>query len=177
MEIEVRARIGNFAEIKKALEIKARFLATSDEDDLYLRHASDTGRSLVLRIRKKEDGAMLTFKGKSTGDDTAWPDVDLPLSHPDNLEQLLLASGYVQVVHICKHRLTYHTDDFEINLDKIEDLGDFIEIEGRGDETMRQTVERDISHFLVSLGVQESRIIRKGYVPLMLEKIALTYGQ
>jgi len=177
MEIEVRARIENFVEIKKALESKAQFITALDEGDLYLRHTSDIERSLVLRIRKKNGGAILTFKGKSKGDDTAWPDVDLPLSQPDELEQLLLASGYILVVHINKHRLTYRTDNFEINLDTIEDLGDFIEIEGRGDETMRQSVEQGISQFLVSLGIQESQIIRKGYVPLMLEKIESTHGQ
>ena len=122
MEIEVRARINDASKIKDLLQTKAEFVESSNENDLYLRHESDVGRSLVLRIRRKENGSFLTFKGKSKGDDTAWPDVDLPLSHPDDLENLLLGSDYIEVVRINKHRSTYREQDFEINLDEIDTI-------------------------------------------------------
>jgi adenylate cyclase class 2 len=172
MEIEVRAKIKDIAAMKATLEAEAEFLGSSEEDDLYLRHENDIRQTVIFRIRRKESGAVFTVKGKSSGDDTAWPDVDLPLVHPDDLEDLLLQGGYIQVVRIEKRRLTFQARNFEINLDIINDLGNFIEIEGRGSNEERYSVEQAISRFLVYLGITESDIIRKGYVPLMLEKIA-----
>lgn len=172
MEIEIRARVNDVSKIKASLQAETKFIETSNENDLYLRHKGDVERLIVLRIRRKENGALLTFKGKAKGDDTAWPDVDLPLSRPDDLEHLLLESGYVEVVRILKHRSTYRMNDFEINLDEIDDLGIFIEIEGHGTEEEREKVERDITQFLTDRGIQQSDIIRKGYVKLMLEKIS-----
>lgn len=172
MEIEIRARVENLSEIRDILGVKGKPVGFSSEDDLYLRHESDIERSLVLRIRRMKDGSLLTFKGKAKGDDTAWPDVDLPLFHPDDLEKLLLGSGYVEVVRIQKCRSTYCTDEFEINLDKIERLGNFIEIEGRGTDESRSVIEQDMTRLLIELGIQESAIIRKGYVALMLDKLS-----
>ncbi|HKZ41964.1 MAG TPA: class IV adenylate cyclase [Candidatus Hodarchaeales archaeon] len=177
MEIEVRARINDASKIKDLLQTKAEFVESSNENDLYLRHESDVERSLVLRIRRKENGSFLTFKGKSKGDDTAWPDVDLPLSHPDDLENLLLGSDYIEVVRINKHRSTYREQDFEINLDEIDNLGSFIEIEGRGTDSDRTAVEEKITKFLIDLGIQKSNIIRKGYVTLMLEKVSSSHNK
>lgn len=173
MEIEIRARIKNPEEAKKNLDLQAVHKESSDEHDLYLRHEGDVNRVLVLRIRRKKSGAVLTFKGKSTGDDTAWTDADLPLADPDNLQKLLLASGYMEVVEIKKHRERYDLEGFEVNFDEIESLGTFIEIEGRGEESDRAAVEEKITELLSGLGIQKDDIIRKGYVPLMLEKMSL----
>ena len=169
MEIELRANVNDPAALRDALAIQAEHKGTSNEHDFYLRHKSDKDRSLILRIRRKESGSLLTFKGKALGDDTAWPDIDIPLTDADSLQQLLLGSGYVKVVEIKKRRASYRLEDFEINVDEIENLGVFVELEGRGDEESRKKIEEKIMNLLVSLGIQNENIIRKGYVALMLE--------
>lgn len=174
MEIEARAHVEKPEEIKETLSLHGQYKGSFYEDDLYLRHISDTERSLVLRIRRGENGiAQLTFKGKSKGDDTAWPDVDLPLSEPDALEKLLLENEYVRVVSIKKHRLRYAVDGLEVNLDIVEGLGTFIEIEARGGENERAEIEAMLVKKLVKFGVSDKEIVRKGYVTLMLEKVSV----
>jgi len=170
MEIELRASVDDPDAVRNVLATQAEHKATSNEHDFYLRHESDKERSLILRIRRKENGSLLTFKGKALGDDTAWPDVDIPLTNSDSLQQLLLGSGYVKVVEIKKRRSSYRLEDFEINVDEIENLGTFVEIEGRGDEEGREKIEEKIASLLSSLGIQNENIIRKGYVALMLEQ-------
>ncbi|MEP7162201.1 MAG: class IV adenylate cyclase [Candidatus Moraniibacteriota bacterium] len=170
MEIEIRAKVDDRANLEARLEAEAKFITASVEDDVYFKHETDLERKLVLRIRRKASGSILTFKGKTTGDDTAWQDVDLPLSNPDDLENILFSNNYVKVVQIQKSRRSYALQDYEVNLDDITGLGTFIEIEGRGDETERRQVEDDISLVLNNLGVSKEHIIRKGYVALMLEK-------
>lgn len=173
MEIELRASADDPDAIRNALATQAKHRGTSNEHDFYLRHESDKDRSLILRIRRKENGSMLTFKGKASGDDTAWSDIDIPLTDSDSLQQLLLGSGYVKVVEIKKRRSSYCLEDFEINVDEIENLGVFVEIEGRGDEENRAKIEEKIMNLLVSFGIQNENIIRKGYVALMLEQTSI----
>lgn len=170
MEIEIRAQIHNIKDLAEVLKAEAEFIEAHEENDLYLRHASDTERTLILRIRRTSKGSELTFKGKAKGCDTAWADVDLPLLNPDDLERLLLSNNYVKVVSINKHRSTFKMGCFEINLDEIDDLGDFIEIEGRGTENERNSIEEKIIEILSKLSISNSDIIRRGYVSLMLEK-------
>ncbi|OHA85640.1 MAG: hypothetical protein A2481_01190 [Candidatus Yonathbacteria bacterium RIFOXYC2_FULL_47_9] len=141
---------------------------TKKEKDLYFKHQSDKERKLVLRIRKTSKGDILTFKAKSKGADTAWPDVDMPLTHAKTLESILRNSGYEEVVVITKNRTTFRYESLEINVDHIKELGWFVEIEARGKQSERKKLEKRLSDFLIELGINKDDIIRQGYVPLAL---------
>ncbi len=170
MEIEIRAKIGNPRKIitllKKDKEVV--FIKEKTEKDIYFKHITDVSRKLVLRIRRTASGDMFTFKAKSTGDDTAWPDVDMPLRNAKSLEKILRGNDYVEVITITKKRATYSKNKFELNLDHIKELGWFIEIEGRGTQRERKHIEQELHVILLSLGIDQKDIVRQGYVPLAL---------
>lgn len=172
MEIEIRAKIAKPKEIinllKKDKEIV--FVGEKMEKDIYFKHATDIGRKLILRIRRTKTGDILTFKAKSSGDDTAWTDVDLPLSDAKNLENILRGSDYVEVVTITKKRSTYTKKKLEINVDHIKELGWYIEIEGRGTQKERNHIEENLANTLSEFGVHKNDIVRQGYVPLAIAK-------
>ena len=172
MEIEIRARIGNPKKITNLLKKDGGviFVGEKTEKDTYFKHSTDIDRKLVLRIRKTKSGDMLTFKAKSKGDDTAWPDVDLPLGDAKSLEKILRGSDYEEVITITKSRSTYKKKNFEINIDNIKELGWFIEIEGRGTQKERKHIEKEINETLRLFGINQIDIVRQGYVPLALAK-------
>lgn len=172
MEIEIRAKIGKPKEITSLLkkDKETVFVGEKMEKDIYFKHSTDTERKLVIRIRKTKNGDILTFKAKSTGDDTAWPDVDLPLNDAKSLEKILRGSNYVEVVTITKKRATYNKKEFEINVDHIKELGWFIEIEGRGTQKQRKQIEKELNETLRLFGINQTDIVRQGYVPLALAK-------
>ncbi len=174
MEIEIRAKIDNPKKITNLLKKDKNvvFVSEKAEKDIYFKHSTDIDRKLVLRIRRTKSGDMLTFKAKSKGDDTAWPDVDLPLNDAKSLEKILRGSDYEEVVTITKKRSTYKTrkEKFEINIDHIKELGWFIEIEGRGTQKERKHIEENLNKTLTSLGINQADIVRQGYVPLALAK-------
>lgn len=172
MEIEIRAKIIKPKELIKLLrkDKETIFVDEKQEKDIYFKHSTDTDRKLVLRIRRTKKGDMLTFKSKSKGDDTAWPDVDLPLSDAKSLENILRDSNYEEVVTITKRRTTYAKKKFEINVDQIKELGWFVEIEGRGTQRERRRIEDDIASILQIFGIDKDDIVRQGYVPLALAK-------
>jgi len=174
MEIEIRAKIGNPKKITSSLKKDKNvvFVSEKAEKDVYFKHSTDTDRKLVLRIRKTKNGDTLTFKAKSKGDDTAWPDVDLPLNDAKSLEKILRGSDYEEVVTITKKRATYKTkkEKFEINVDHIQELGWFVEIEGRGTQRERKSVEKKLNETLALYGIAQTDTVRQGYVPLALAK-------
>lgn len=174
MEIEIRAKLVSGKKLIDALNKTkgVKFIGTYKEDDRYFKHATDIQRNLVLRIRRKKDKAILTFKSKAKGKDTAWPDIDLSLSDPKVLEGILLSNNYVDVVRIKKDRFMFAKGNFEINVDKIDGLGWFIEIEGRGNAKERKKIETAIHDLFKDFSIEKDQIIERGYVPLMLEKAA-----
>ena len=175
MELEIRARVNDvklFAEklnSLKSLTIKAE---NERQVDTYIKHGLDKDRLLVLRIRRKEKKAVLTFKKKSSGKDVLWKDIDIPLDNPDLLEDILLSSGYVYVVLIDKIRNSYKYGEYEINFDSILNLGTFVEIEFISKEGEDVNVKtKEIKQLLNKLGCSDNDIIEKGYVKLMEENM------
>lgn len=172
MEIEIRAKIENPKKIISLLkkDNEVSFIGEKEEKDIYFKHVTDIARDLVIRIRRTKSGDILTFKSKSKGDDTAWPDVDLPLDNAKSLEKILRCSNYEEVVTITKKRVTYNKNKFEINVDHIKELGWFIEIEGRGTQKQRKRIEKELNETFRLFGVNQTDIVRQGYVPLVLAK-------
>lgn len=174
MEIEIRAKIDNLKEVERCFnELKeVQILAQAVRQvDTYLRHQADKERLLVIRIRRKDKQAILSFKAKSVDPkgDTAWYDYDTEISAPNKLEDILISSGYVYVCVIDKVRDSFKWQNFEINIDNIRDLGLFIEIEAQGEAKDIEEKKKEMSKILEKLGVASSDIIEKGYVSLMLE--------
>jgi len=176
MEIEIRAKIPDLPAFLRKLnglpEVKAEKSGVH-EVDTYLKHGQDKERILVLRIRRRPTGAILTFKTKSQGKDVAWHDIDLPLHDPDMLEDILLNSGYVYVVLIDKVRDAFRRGAIEINVDQIRELGNFVEVafETSGSATPQQirTKTAELKQLLAELGCGQGDIVEKGYVKLMEE--------
>lgn len=169
-EVEIRARASHTT-IRNALNtIKASKQSSSHEHDEYFKFGLDVERRLVLRIRKKAGRSLLTFKGSSKiPEDVAWQEWETEAPDPDALEKLLLSNGLVRVVTIDKKRETYKHNDFEINLDLIEGLGEFVEVELIGDDA--EACKQRLEQFLEKdLGILPSAFVKKGYVPLMLEE-------
>lgn len=171
LEIEIRAKSNKKIEEKISKDESFKLISETDQTDTYYKHHCDVDRKLVLRIRKIGDKSLLTFKLKAVGEDTAWADVDIPLDYPDNLEKIFRASDYEKVVVINKKRKTYNHNGFEVNVDDIENLGFFIELEGRGNEESRREIEIALDQIMAHLDIKPDDIIRKGYVALMLENL------
>lgn len=175
MEIEIRAKINNFTTFQERFT-KLGGIAIKNQNerqmDTYIKHSQDKNRVIVFRIRRKEKGAILTLKTKSSilEKDIAWKEINIPISEPDKLEDILMTSCYEYVVLVDKVRDSFRYLDYEINVDNVRDLGYFVEIEYITKE--EKNIDREISKMksiLYQLGCAQEDIIEKGYVPLLEE--------
>jgi|SRR3989344_2376037 len=165
-EVEIRAKItdNTVASIER---IGAVLKYESHEIDDYFKFGKDIDRKLVLRIRTSSKKTLLTFKGSAKGEDIVWSEWETEIERPEELKKLLLANGMVKVTTINKHRKSFSFGKFEINVDDIKNLGNFIEVQVMSENVSEARAE--IEQILNRLGIQKEKFITKGYVPLMLE--------
>jgi adenylate cyclase class 2 len=169
IEVEVKARAEKDTQ-EKIKALGAKLLKVENHHDLYFNSplrdfkVSDE----ALRIRIKEEGARLTYKGPKLDQETKsrleWT---VKIDDPVQMEQILLALGFELSAEVCKRRTKYSFGDIVIALDEVEGLGSFLEVEAVGDigwETQRTKV------LSVLAGLGLGRSIRSSYLELLEEK-------
>ncbi|XP_027564147.1 uncharacterized protein LOC113981110 isoform X2 [Neopelma chrysocephalum] len=125
-----------------------------------------------LKLRRTQDGrGELIFYERP---DTAGPKLSsftiTPTADPDGLEAVLAqALGVLGIVR--KERLLYLVGQTRVHLDRVEGLGDFLELEVvlRPEQSV-QDGERVARELLRELGVGEHDLISGAYLDLLLAK-------
>lgn len=168
IEVELRARITLSLYRKLALKSKR----SSEEDDIYYRYAGDEEKSWIVRIRNSDGRCYLTFKSNKAFGEGAWDEVDLRITNnaAQMMHQFLQSNSFQEEARIIKRRHKLRLGDMEINIDKVKNLGYFIEVEVLTFPDQVQSAKQKIEGYLHTLGVSQERIVTSGYVRLMREK-------
>ncbi|OYV07799.1 MAG: adenylate cyclase, class 2 [Methanosaeta sp. ASP1-2] len=169
IEVEVKARApedmaGRIASLGAALQ------AVENHHDLYFNSPlRDFKRSdEALRIRIKEEGARLTYKGpkldRTTKSRLEWT---VKIDDPGQMEQILSALGFVLSAQVKKRRTKYSYEEVTVAWDEVEGLGSFVEVEAAGEGDYEEQRQKVLS-VLSRLGLHES--ITSSYLELLDEK-------
>lgn len=165
IEVEMRAKISP----QIAQKITSSSYKEYVEHDIYFTYKTDKNPTWIVRIRERNGIFKLTLKSKNSFGEGAWDEVETDLSaqQANQFRQFFLANGFFIDVEIKKVRKSYKIGDFEINIDKINKLGTYIEAELMVYKEDIDKAKNKIREFLLDLGVSENQIISKGYVGLM----------
>jgi adenylate cyclase, class 2 len=168
IEIEVKARCGpDVLDTIRALG--AVYLATENHHDIYFNSAHRDFRKTdeALRIRIKEGGAWLTYKGPKLDAVTkSREEVTVKLDDAVAMEKIFASLGFVHAADVKKHRDKYALGDVILALDEVEGLGAFLEVEAVGNEdweTKREEVLRVVAHLCTG------NLIRQSYLEMLEE--------
>jgi adenylate cyclase, class 2 len=177
IEVEIRARVENFDQIKNKLkEIKAKHKKTVRLVDRIFGHPMflDSKKmiiegGIVPRIRSVDNKNTLEFKeirrkGAGIELESELGDVNLGIEF---LEKL----GFNEAFTIDKERESYKYKDFIIDLDSVDQLGSFIEIEKIVKTTVEKELAREECVNLLGKLSPESKIENRKYGDLMQELI------
>ena len=145
-EIEAKFYIQDLERIQKSLEsldaslIQPRVLEMNLRFDLP--DASLRAERRVLRLRRDTE-ARLTYKGgnKNTRGVLSREEIEFVVEDFEKAKKFLEALGYQQIFYYEKYRTTYELDKTLIMLDELP-YGNFVEIEGETEETIRALSER-----------------------------------
>jgi adenylate cyclase class 2 len=131
-----------------------------------------------LRLRQDVLKENFSFDLHQIVSDIATDETEVALHNLGDIlkiEKILDILGYPFVCEVDKQRTVYKKDNIKLILDKVKNLGDFIEIEIMGDETYE--TQNTLFQIAQQLSLEEKdRIIKKGYPDLILSKIKALKG-
>jgi predicted adenylyl cyclase CyaB len=164
--IEIKARIENVA----LLTPKVAALASEGpleiaQDDTFFKCAS--GR-LKLRAFSNDGGELIFYRrGTQAGPKESFY-LRSPTSSPETLRESL-SLAYGQIGRIRKYRTLFLVGRTRVHLDRVEDLGHFLELEVVlvGDESAESGIH-EASELMDRLGITPEQLIDGAYLDLLL---------
>jgi len=169
-EIEAKLRIESPQAVEQRLtELGAEFVAEQSQIDCHF-DCDDLTLSMsdsALRLRRQLSGgavcSFLTYKGpKEQSRVKRRLEIETAIEDADAAESILLALGYRKTVTVEKTRRLWRFGECEVALDRVRLLGDFVEIEGPGEDAIGAVQE----------GLGLSALIPRGYAAMMAEKLS-----
>ena len=161
---------GNDEAISKLGEMGAKRVSDVVMEDLYFSHPGrDFGcTDESLRLRTSEDGCDLTYKGPRMATSPAKAREELTVSIADELStrRILERLGFREFASVKKRRTSFLFDKLRIDVDEVEGLGEFIELELLTEDPSR--ADALISEVREEMSLTEP--IAKTYLELLSEK-------
>lgn len=171
IEVESKYRSPGNEKVEKALvRLGAKKIAEGAIEDTYFSHPGrDFGESdEALRLRKRADGAELDYKGPRLKMENlkAREEITIKVDNPLAAQRIIERLGFKEVCSIRKKRASYVYDKMRVDLDDVEGLGEFVEI-----EILTESPERSTQLF--ETAVKElalEKLEPKTYFELILDK-------
>lgn len=170
LEIEAKFQVDDLAAIEQRL-IEAdgsRFHDLHQKDLIFDRPDRTLRRTdSNLRIRLEQCGDMteitICYKGRlQSAELKKREEIELKVADYEVSRLLLEALGFEVVMELDKHRRMAKLNDCLVCLDRITDLGTYVEIEGPSEEKIYQVIEM--------LGLKGYPSITSGYPSLLAQK-------
>ncbi len=168
LEVEVKAKIKNLDKFEKKLtEINGKFLKREIQEDAYFNHPwRDFAKTdEALRIRKIGNETFLTYKGKRLDAETKTRE-EIEIKCGEEISEILTLLGFKVVANVKKSRTEYLFENLHICVDDVEQLGNFVEIEGKELKDKSKIFE-----ILKIFEIEKSETLTKSYLELLTEKI------
>jgi adenylate cyclase class 2 len=166
MEVEIKAKVKNFTNLKNRLiKLGAKLEKRKKQLDIFYKPKKEARSTLrpgsyILRIRESGNDKFLTLKAL-TPIKGAWEEYELRIDNAKEMQKILEKLDLVRVFSINKIRITAQLGDFELNLDKVKELGNYIEI-GLIDKDGKKA-QNKIRELYSKLGISEKQLERRGY--------------
>ena len=173
IEVEIKARASPLAVLKRLRELGAAYEKSVKQSDMFFNapHRDFAVTDEALRIRKQGDKAYLTYKGKKMDTKSKTrKEVEVEVNSAEKMEDLLLSLGFRKTLEVSKTREIYHIGDAEVSIDKVDGLGDFVELETRVEvESEAPEKVEGLIRQLRDLGV-DGELIQESYLEMLLAK-------
>lgn len=175
-EIEVKAKIKSpkdiIAKLKK-LGCKISKPIIQDDTIFARYHGSSTRHHSgenILRIRRANNKILFTVK-QSQKNELDCIEHEISVDDAKETRSIIEMLGYKEKVRVCKTRIKTRYNGWEICVDEVKGLGNFMEVEEiTNGETDSKKVQEKLFCFLETLGVKRADQVMNGYDTLMYTK-------
>ncbi|HIH02131.1 TPA: class IV adenylate cyclase [Thermoplasmata archaeon] len=170
IEVETKYRSpGNGKVIDELRSMGAEKISEGPMEDIYFAHpARDFGKTdEAVRIRSSDGRCELTYKGPRMASSSAKAREELTVAVDDGLaaRRMLERLGFREFAVIRKHRVSFVHDKLRIEVDDVEELGQFVELELVTEDPSR--AEELMDH--ARKGLSLTRPVPETYLEMLLE--------
>ncbi|MBD3273362.1 class IV adenylate cyclase [Candidatus Dependentiae bacterium] len=182
-EVEIKIKIDAKQQglLKKWLESNAKFIGDLKITDYYLNNPEssfyfDSKKGYkealnFLRLRKSEKKNFITFKKRNIDENDktiSVEELETTIGDINKALQIFRQLNLLEITEIQKQRTVYNYDIFEIVFDKVERLGDFVEIELKNYSGDVNSGIQKIYKLLKSIGIKQFIEYDRGYITMFL---------
>ncbi len=167
MEIEIKFRVDFEGIWRKIESLGAKFIREEIQEDVYFSMPFPT----QLRIRRilNLNEAFLTYKAiKDPGRNEEFEEIEIKVSDFDKTRELLKKLGFEEDAIVRKRRLVYKLDKVTFELNNVEGIGSFLDIEIISDDI--KEAKRKIWEVAGKLKLNENDVEPRLYQELVKEK-------
>ncbi len=177
IEVEVKAKIRSFDEMRKRLdEINAIKVKIEHQEDRYfnspVRDFAQTDEALRIRETKSEEkhNLFITYKGpKIDAKSKTREEVEMEIEDADKASKIFENLGFKEVRTVVKDREYYKYENYEISLDNVHGLEPYMEIEiSLEDNSDYSKAQESIFELFEKLGITDG-FERTSYLELLEE--------
>jgi len=166
--IEIKARLDGGQVLADVAACAAKLAADGPreiiQDDTFFR--CDNGR-LKLRAFGGGGGELIFYRRADAAGPKESFYILAPVEDPDPL-RLALTTAYGQAGRVLKRRTLYLVGRTRVHLDRVEGLGDFLELEVvLRDEEAAEAGETEARALMSALGVAPAQLVEGAYVDLL----------
>ncbi|WP_424357444.1 class IV adenylate cyclase [Methanocella sp. MCL-LM] len=173
IEVEIKAPAGRAELTRKLNQLGAVFEKKVWQIDSYYNapHRDFKDTDEALRLREQGSRIYMTYKGKKLDPlSKTRKEVEVEVGDRDKMEDILISLGFRKTLDVIKERQIYHYKNAEICLDRVEGLGEFVEVEAMAENQKEIVAKRDeVTAILRELGVTAD-LIRESYLEMLLQK-------
>ncbi len=170
-EVEIKLRVENPKAIEKKLIKMGCVLSASmrQHDTNYTRGGSteeweeSKEGHVIIRIRRTDTGAEFNLKQQRSSESDNL-EYETKVEDPEALHNILVTLGYTPEIQVKKIRRKGKIGEYEICLDQVEELGDFMEIEKLTDDNADPNmVRKELFRIIEPLGLTQEDEEKRGY--------------
>lgn len=181
-EVEMKFPLDDSAALQNRLDaFQAKQQAPLQQCDRYFNHPSRDFAETdeALRIRTSADTSRITYKGPLLDKQTKTRrELEIPIganaNDAERMAEILTQLGFREVRAVRKTRtpflLSWENRDWELVLDNVVGLGQFVEIETTAQEDDLDAARKLILRLATELGLDPAQTQRQSYLQLLLEK-------
>jgi adenylate cyclase len=164
--IEIKARVDSLDKLLPAVAALADIGPEHVvQDDTFFSCAN--GR-LKLRVLSESHGILIHYRRADQPGPKPSYYTHSETSDPDGL-RAVLTDAHGEVGRVRKHRTVFRIGQTRVHLDRVDGLGEFLELEVTVDDTMDPAAAVSEAHRLVAaLGIEESALVNGAYLDLLI---------
>jgi len=175
-EIEIKAKLRDKEEIMKKLQsLGCTFEDPIIQDDIvYARKVGSIedfkSNNIFLRIRVKNNSKIFFTLKKNMSNVFDSIEHETEISSKEEMEHALLLMGYKKAVRVIKTRISTTYKGDEIDIDEVEGLGSFMEMERLTEDGDAEKIQEELFNFFISLGIDPQDRMTRKYDMLVMAK-------